>query len=211
LLDLHRKLEKLAETYPIALDGPLLLKDKELDLGANEPKVDLNEGIKFHQMKDYENAWDCFEENAKLGNPIAKYWQGYYLYNGYLKIDKELAYKLFKEVADDNDIEEYQGTVSDDQYQNAISDAPYRYAVSLLNDASKRVENRDKIIHYLELAKENNNPEAMYLLGDIYVNGKLQMEKDIKLGLEYLNLTLKHNGPSRGDAINLLKKFSEKS
>ncbi|CAG8832911.1 17340_t:CDS:1, partial [Gigaspora margarita] len=171
----------------------------------------LNEGIRCHQKKEYENAWKCFEENANFGNPIAKYWQGYYLFNGYLKTDKELAYKLFKEVADTDDVEEYQDTVSDEQYQNAISDAPYRYAVSLLNDANKRVENRDKILHYLELAKNNNNPEAMYLLGDIYVNGKLKMEKDIKLGKEYLNLTLKHSGPIREDAINLLKEVNEKN
>ncbi|CAG8647724.1 10083_t:CDS:1, partial [Dentiscutata heterogama] len=45
--------------------------------------------------------------------------------------DKELSYKLFKEVADN--VEEYQDT---------ISEAPYQYAISLLDDTNKGVENR---------------------------------------------------------------------
>ncbi|KAF0366316.1 HCP-like protein [Gigaspora margarita] len=35
----------------------------------------LEEGIRLHQSKQYKKAWQCFEENANLGNLKAKYWQ----------------------------------------------------------------------------------------------------------------------------------------
>ncbi|CAG8640854.1 9037_t:CDS:2, partial [Dentiscutata heterogama] len=207
LVKLHRKLEKLAKEYPIPFNRPLLLRDKELDLGACE-EVDLDKGIEFHKKREYESAWKCFEENADFGDPVAKYWQGYYLFNGYfVEKDEEKANKFFKEVADNDEI--YWHVDSDAQYQNAVSDASYRYAVSLLNDEKKREENRDEIIKYLELANKKKNPDAMYCLGNIYVNGKLKVEQNVDLGLQYLNSALKHNFSDREKVVDLLNKFSK--
>ncbi|RIB15742.1 kinase-like domain-containing protein [Gigaspora rosea] len=110
---LYRKLEKLAMNYPISPFERQLLEDKKLDFEGEDNDdapsfnfvMDLAKGIELHNQKDYKNAWKCFKENADLGNLSAKYWKGYYLYNGYdgiVEKDQTSAMELFKE-ASDND------------------------------------------------------------------------------------------------------------
>ncbi|KAF0519599.1 kinase-like protein [Gigaspora margarita] len=208
-------LEGLAITYPIpnTSNAPSgLLPDKSLDFDGtitskvkdslmpnfseefsiNEedfinPVKSLEEGIKFHRSRNFEEAWKCFDENAKLGDSLAKYWKGYYLYEGYfVDKNKEQANKLFKEAAD-----------------NEIPDAQYRYAVSLY-PGIKNETIRKEFVHYLKLAADNKHPDAMRNLGDIYVKGKLKVVQNKELGLKYLKFAARENDQQAIDILNKL-------
>ncbi|KAF0366313.1 kinase-like protein [Gigaspora margarita] len=89
--------------------------------------IPLEEGIRHLQSKQYKKAWQCFEENANLGNLKAKYWQGYYLYHEYSfviqYIEKEK--QLYKEAANSDH-----------------SDAQYQYVALLLQDLKKEENNK---------------------------------------------------------------------
>ncbi|KAF0540942.1 HCP-like protein [Gigaspora margarita] len=111
IVKLNRKLEKLSVTYPIIPSDQMLLKDKVLNFdGMIEEDnpifnfISLEKGIELYAKRNHKCAWKCFEENAKLSNVLAKYWQGYYLYFGYyvVEIDKEQAKQFFKEAADND-------------------------------------------------------------------------------------------------------------
>ncbi|KAF0400564.1 kinase-like protein [Gigaspora margarita] len=183
--ELQRVLEQLAVNYPISPDAPVLLTDKSLKLAVH-PKsesdstfIPLDRGINLHKKRDHANAWRCFTENAKLGDNTAKYWQGYYLCHGYGVVEKDerRAIELFKDAAD-----------------NDHPDAQFRYAVLLLNNLkneqniTRKNELCGEILHYFKLAANNKNYDAIYHLGDIYLNGKLNVEKNKELGKEYLKL-----------------------
>ncbi|CAG8762086.1 4238_t:CDS:2, partial [Dentiscutata heterogama] len=87
-------------------------------------------------------------------------------------------------------------------------DAQYRYAALLLSDLKKEENNKKiyckEILHYFKLAADNNHIDATYCMGDIYARGKLQVQQNKELGLEYLKLAAK-NGHQK--AINLLKEL----
>ncbi|KAF0531738.1 kinase-like protein [Gigaspora margarita] len=208
--NLHQKLEELIETYPILND--ISLNKKTVDVNkmntariikpvTPEPEIHssfipLEEGIRLHQSKQYKKAWQCFEENANLGNLKAKYWQGYYLYHEYGVVaqDIEKAKQLYKEAANGDH-----------------PDAQYRYAALLLQDLKKEDNNKEdyckEILHYFKLAADHNHVDAIYCMGDIYARGKLQVQQDKQnreLGLEYLKLAAKHK---HAKAINLLKEL----
>ncbi|KAF0543501.1 kinase-like protein [Gigaspora margarita] len=158
---------------------------KFYDIEIKEP-TPLNEGIKIHQSinkkgpeeeikKMRKQAWECFEENAKLGNPVAKYWKGYYLWEGYyVDKNKEDAMKLFKEAADNN-----------------VPGAQLRYAFALLPDPPSTPitkQTQEEFIKYLTFAADNCNPFALFHLGDMYLSGKFQVKKDRDLAIRKLKL-----------------------
>ncbi|KAF0458747.1 kinase-like protein [Gigaspora margarita] len=202
---------RLATTYPIpiTLNAPSgLLPDRTVtskvkdslmpkfseefsinDEDFIDPVKSLEEGIKLHRNRNFEEAWKCFDENAKLGDSLAKYWKGYYLYEGYfVDQNKEQANILFKEAAD-----------------NDIPDAQYRYAVSLYPGIKNEIIRRE-FLHYLKLASDNKHPDAMRNLGDIYVKGKLKVVQNKELGLKYLKLAARENDQQ---AIEILNKLNE--
>ncbi|KAF0501093.1 kinase-like protein [Gigaspora margarita] len=219
IAELSYKLDELAEKYPLPHDMPLLLQNKELELKIenqinqvitesllpifvddpeeiieeNDIILSLEDGYKLHRIKKHEDAWKCFIQNSEL--PSAKYWQGYYYYNGYF-VEKDLdkARNLFKEAADENHTE-----------------AQIRYAAMLFpkkdDDESAKDKNTQEIIHYLKLAAENKTIDAMYYLGDIYLNGKLKVPKDKERGLSYLKLAAKSNNKR---ALETLEKLGIK-
>ncbi|CAG8772331.1 23271_t:CDS:2 [Gigaspora margarita] len=225
IMKLNTILDDMSVKYPIPPNLPLLLNDKTYDFDGKKeskqtitdtssslPKFDddfeiidfndpsdflvpLTKGIEYHKNKDHKSAWDCFKQHANLGDPLAKYWQGYYYYNGYV-VEKDLsqAKKLFKEAADDNHPE-----------------SQYRYAVMQLHslkstdDEATKKKNCNEIVHYLKLAADNMNIDAMFYLGDIYMNGKLRTKQNKEIGLEYLKLAAKNNSER---AINMLKQLN---
>ncbi|CAG8736643.1 1383_t:CDS:2, partial [Acaulospora morrowiae] len=78
-------------------DGPVL--------GDEVPVLilPLEEGIDAHKRKERKKAWECFEIHAELGDPLAKFWKGYYLSEGYCTQKRpEEALALYKEAADAN-------------------------------------------------------------------------------------------------------------
>ncbi|CAG8545712.1 10876_t:CDS:2 [Diversispora eburnea] len=81
-----------------------LLPDKELDLdGSLSRTVSISdEGIAAHKKNEHTKAWECFSAHAELNNALAKYWKGYYLWEGVeVEKDRKQACELFKEAADD--------------------------------------------------------------------------------------------------------------
>ncbi|RIB28495.1 kinase-like domain-containing protein [Gigaspora rosea] len=122
LSKLFIRLEKLHTTYPanalgLLENGALELTEKDkliekdklpefndefvINDDFSKPLLSLDEGITLHKKKDHAGAWKCFNDNSELGSPLAKYWKGYYLYEGYyVQKDINLANMLFKEAAD---------------------------------------------------------------------------------------------------------------
>ena len=147
----------------------------------------LDEGIRAHKAKDYKTAWTCFQANAALNNSGAKYWKGYYLWEGHGGYkDRELAAQLFKEAADEG-----------------VPDAQLRYAFSLVENKTKF--NKEEFIKYLRLAAENSNPTAQFNLGDMYLNGKLGVPKDKELGIKYLKLAALNRHPKANEVLKKMK------
>ncbi|RIB21201.1 hypothetical protein C2G38_2177351 [Gigaspora rosea] len=95
---------------PLTTETVIKTSSNRLSMGENEDKDkiqddDLNGSI-YILFKNYcemlldLQLWKCFKENADLGNLSAKYWKGYYLYNGYdgvVEKDQTSAMELFKE------------------------------------------------------------------------------------------------------------------
>ncbi|CAI2166719.1 19772_t:CDS:10 [Funneliformis geosporum] len=131
----------------------------------------LRDGIAAHKRNEWDTAWECFNAHAELGNTTAKYWKGYYLWEGYsCQKDRVEASKLYKAAADDG-----------------FPDAQLRYAFSLIDNPGIKF-NKKIFIEYLIKASDNNSSTAQFNLGDLYFNGKMGVTKDVSLGKKYLNL-----------------------
>lgn len=168
--------------------------DKEMELyfpknDIYEPSIiTIEEGISAHIDHDRESAWRCFNYHADLGNMLAKYWKGYYLWEGYgCGKDKFKAAKLFKEAAD-----------------YGIPEAQLRYAFTHIAEDSINKENNQLFLRYITLAADNNNTTAQYNLGDMYYNGKLGVEKDQELGLKLIQIAAQNEQPKAMDFLNNL-------
>ncbi|CAG8852535.1 18775_t:CDS:2, partial [Gigaspora margarita] len=179
LTNLHSILEALAVKYPTSpTQTPLQDKPKNfvrpmgeenLSVCFEMPVTPLEKGIKFHQAKDYKNAWKGFEENANL--------------------DIKLAKKLFKEAADNNHIiaqvryavallsdlrkDDDEATKEDNRnqilhYFKLAAEKENADAMYYLGDiyvhgklkVQQNNENRDLGIKYLKLAADNNHENA---------------------------------------------------
>ncbi|RHZ64398.1 hypothetical protein Glove_325g2 [Diversispora epigaea] len=198
LQNIFINLVQLVDEYctPDKESAPVILPDKKLDLpdfDINEISqiIPLEEGISAHKRNEYQVAWDCFVAHADLDNAIAKYWQGYYLWEGIeVEKDREQASRLFKEAADDE-----------------IVDAQFRYALSLVNNPPVKFD-REIFLKYMTKAADNNNPAAQFNLGEVYLHGKLGNKKDKEFGIKYLKLAALNNHPK---AKELLEKLGIKS
>ncbi|CAG8802585.1 15704_t:CDS:2 [Gigaspora margarita] len=212
---LDKKLEKLSVNYPIPIDEPLLEKNETLDFEGgdkDEPVfyknlsekslfveykqlnsstiIPFEEGIEYHKKKNHTKAWECFKENAEIGNKEAKFWKGYYLTHGYgiVTPDPEQAMKLFKEAADYAD------------HKN--SDAMYSLGDIYFNGKLRVEKNEQLGLEYLKSAASLENDKALFFLGDIYLNGKFGLEKNEQRGLGYLKSAAKFKNEK---AISILQ------
>jgi len=153
-----------------------------------EEIISLDEGITAHRTNDKEKAWKCFEAHAKLDNPQAIYWKGYYLWEGYVVAkDRKKAAELFKKAADDG-----------------IADAQLRYAFCMVNSEGIKFD-KELFMHYLILSADNGNPSARYNLADVYLNGKLGIPKNEQEGVRYLRLAALKDQPKARDMLRALK------
>jgi hypothetical protein len=204
-------LQELYEKHVLQRGSPLLRpKMNEIDeslhnlsitdrnIGPLPPKVTpviplspFKEGLLAHKEKNYEKAWKCFEEHAKVGDILAKYWQGYYYLEGkYVDKNHSKAKELFKDAADGGN-----------------ADAQLRYAFCLI-DKENEIMDYDNFLKYLKMSADKNNPTALYNLGEIYLQGKMGIEKDKSKGIQYLRLAALHDQPKakeilKGNNINL--------
>ncbi|CAB4398666.1 unnamed protein product [Rhizophagus irregularis] len=166
-------------------DLPEFEDDFSLDSIPEIPTLD--DGISAHKKKETTKAWDIFCEHTNLGSTKAKYWKGYYLWEGYAgQKDRKQASTLFKEAADDG-----------------LADAQLRYAFSLVGNQGSKFD-RKVFIEYLTKAAENQNSTAQFNLGDLYLNGKLGVPQNVELGKKYLRLAALTNQPK---AIEILQKL----
>jgi len=135
-----------------------------------KPLLRFAEGLTAHEKGEYEKAWECFNLHASIENSRAKYWKAYYLRNGiHVQKNHEEAVKLFKEAAD-----------------GGVPEAQYYYAESLIeNDTLK---NSEEFIRYLTLATHNNNTNAFFTLGSVYVKGTYGITVDKEKGKHFLRL-----------------------
>ncbi|RIA93661.1 hypothetical protein C1645_735343 [Glomus cerebriforme] len=136
------------------------------------PMMKLEDGITAHKNGDRKKAFECFSKHAEINNKVAKYWLGYYYWEGYV-VEKKLtkAVELFKEAAD-----------------KGVPDAQLRYAFALSDKNSPLKFNLEEFVKYLTMAADNGNTAAQFNLGDLYYNGKLGIVKDTDKGLSYLKL-----------------------
>ncbi|CAG8626545.1 10003_t:CDS:2, partial [Diversispora eburnea] len=172
----------------ISDEGGLDLPDMDMDFNINEiPQIiTLEEGIAAHKKNEHTKAYRCFSAHAELNNATAKYWKGYYLWEGIgVEKDRKQACELFKESADDE-----------------IADAQLRYAFSLVNNPPVKFD-PDIFLKYITKAADNKNPTAQFNLGEIYLHGKLG-KKDEKLGKKYLRLAALNNQPKAKEALQKL-------
>ncbi|CAG8786267.1 21556_t:CDS:2 [Gigaspora margarita] len=137
----------------------------------------LEDGIKLSNQnteESREKAWRYFEYHADiLNNFKAKYYKGFYLLEGYGKVKKDpkKAKKLFKEAAD-----------------NDITKAQYYYACLIAKEAANNPSLVEECIMYLEKAAGNESPDALFSLGNIYYDGKLNIQKDKEKGIKYYKM-----------------------
>jgi hypothetical protein len=143
----------------------------------------LSDGIEYHNSKakksksdqDYKICWECFKSHENLGNKMAKYWMGLYLREGfYVEKDQIKAKKLFKDAAD-----------------SGITEAQLEYAFAYnLNDPNLPFDKKETW-KYLNKAAKNNNPTALYHLGNAYYSGnrKMEISQDKEKGIRYLKLS----------------------
>ncbi|CAG8622665.1 5611_t:CDS:2 [Rhizophagus irregularis] len=134
-------------------------------------------------------AFECFEKHAEINNKVAKYWLGYYYWEGYV-VDKNLdkAVELFKEAAD-----------------KGVPDAQLRYAFALSDKNGPLKYNLEEFVKYLTMAADNGNTAAQFNLGDLYFNGKLGISKDEEKGLSYLKLAAIKGQPKARAMLDKLK------
>ncbi|CAG8807443.1 815_t:CDS:2, partial [Gigaspora margarita] len=141
--------------------------------------IPLEKGVEFHKNRDHKAALKCFEENANLGNPLAKYWLGYYLTYGYkvIKIDREQRKKtiiLKRSNEKMNEIREEHKRL----FNNTSEYEKLRAKCMKLLDPKNREEIciYEEKNHYLELKKVieiPNNEEA-----EIIKNSRIKFEID---------------------------------
>ncbi|RIB30986.1 hypothetical protein C2G38_1508 [Gigaspora rosea] len=183
LYEYHHNDEK-KEILPVGDDNFMLVDEM----------ISVDQAIEEHRKPDgnKQKAWESFKYYAKLGDIMAKYWVGYYLYHSILPEHKENRQEnfqhaaiLFKEAAD-----------------HGIVEAQLRYGFCLRQGDGVPV-NRDEAMRYFKLVADNGNPTAMYNVGSAYWIGK-GVIKDREIGSKYLRTAAKKD---QHNAIAMCKKL----
>ncbi|CAG8707548.1 31417_t:CDS:2, partial [Gigaspora margarita] len=208
--DILKRLERLYKNYypkikPHSKDRTDSDSDDSNDEGDNNFEFEfkkfeistLEDSIRLFNQdteESREQAWRCFEYHADtLNNFKAKYYKGLYLLKGYGKVQKDpnKAKELFKEAADDG-----------------VTKAQYYYACLIAKEAEEAANNPSLVkecILYLEKAAVNESPDAFFSLGNIYYEGKLNIQQDIKKSIQHYKMAAV-NGHS--EAIKKLKELN---
>ncbi|GBC04545.1 hypothetical protein RclHR1_05730001, partial [Rhizophagus clarus] len=161
---LFNNLENLSSLIPDSSSRGLNLKKGDMEVTPTEllpgdtagqmdkfilPMMKLEDGITAHKMGEQKKAFECFKKHAEINNKVAKYWLGYYYWEGCV-VEKNLvkAIELFKEAAD-----------------KGVPDAQLRYAFALLDENSPLKFNLEEFVKYLTMAADNGNTAAQFNLG----------------------------------------------
>ncbi|KAF0532039.1 kinase-like protein [Gigaspora margarita] len=127
----------------------------------------------MHQNKDYDGAWECFNQNAELNNPLAKFWLGYYLLYGHYHEQKDpiKARQLFKE-ADEHNHSEAQcryavSLLTAGNSENPSIDAMYYLGDIYVGGKLRVKKDEERGLNYLRVAASNQNERAIALLAKL--------------------------------------------
>uniref|UniRef100_U9UUE1 HCP-like protein n=1 Tax=Rhizophagus irregularis (strain DAOM 181602 / DAOM 197198 / MUCL 43194) TaxID=747089 RepID=U9UUE1_RHIID len=166
----------------------------------------LEDGILAHKIGDRKKAFECFEKHAEINNKVAKYWLGYYYWEGYV-VDKNLEdFVKYLTMAANNGNSAAQFNLGDLYFNGKLgiskdeekglsylklaaikgqpkAHAQLRYAFSAIN---KEKINIKGFLKFLKMSANEGNALALFNLGDVYLNGKFGIEKDENLGIKYL-------------------------
>ncbi|CAI2183004.1 18426_t:CDS:2, partial [Funneliformis geosporum] len=157
-------------------------QDDELPDFGSFGYMTLSEAEKQHKSNgDKVAAYKCFEAYSKLDQIKAKYWKAYYISKGFdeshlsPKDKDKIAAGLFKEVADDDEANEF-------------PEAKLRYGDCLYND--KGVEkNISEALEYFVKAADNGLRVAMYNAGQLYYSD-IAGKKDQQKAIHYMKLAV---------------------
>ncbi|CAI2179866.1 5180_t:CDS:2 [Funneliformis geosporum] len=190
-------LQKLYEKHVLRVSPHLRPKEEVIDVDEDIhnlsildhdkrviPLTPFKEGLVAHKKHEFKKAWNCFEEHAKVGDILAKYWQGYYYLEGKC-VEKDLkkAKELFKEAADGGN-----------------ADAQLRYAFCLIDKENEHID-YTKFLKYLKMSADNDNSTALYNLGEMYFNGRMGVETDQVKGIQYLKLAALKGQPKAKEIL----------
>ncbi|CAG8835415.1 16641_t:CDS:2, partial [Racocetra persica] len=109
----------------------------------------------LHNKGKYDEAFVQFEQLAQNDDPLALYYTGLYLYEGTygsIKRDVIRALQFFLRSA-----------------KHGKSQSKYKYAYACLTGPYYSFEEG---INYLKMAMKDNDPDALYMASQIYLNGE---------------------------------------
>ena len=144
-------------------------------------------GINYHEKGDYKNAYERFLRGAAYGYAPAMYYMGIYYINGYgVEQNDATAYGFFKKAAGKGDLQATDALAT--CYLNGygveknLSEAFKYYTTaaergfsksqaalgSMYNNGTGVEQNAEKAIYWYNLAAEQDEPLALYYVGEYY-------------------------------------------
>ncbi|CAG8460695.1 12756_t:CDS:2 [Ambispora gerdemannii] len=157
------------------------------------------EALELHNKKMFDKAFPIFEECVKSGEHVneAKYFIGLYMimeYDGIKKDEKDDKASIY-----------LRESASAEPRHSYTTKAQYWYAYSCLTVTGDSYD-KDNGLIYLMKAVDAKNKDALYLYGEILMNGKHDQPKDLALAEKYLKeaKSLGHK-----EAMAKLKKLTE--
>ncbi|RUP45623.1 Cwf15/Cwc15 cell cycle control protein-domain-containing protein [Jimgerdemannia flammicorona] len=141
------------------VDDSDLLSDDELDIRVTaQVVVPIEQGLAAHKARNYHEAWNCFNQNARIGNADGNYWVGYYISKGLAGQTKNVAegVRYWQIAADAGHV-----------------DAQFRYGASLMTGEGVARRDSQKGFEYLSKAAEAGNVAARFNVGDILFTGSV--------------------------------------
>ena len=150
-------------------------------LKGEHPDALYNLGNIYYEQCNYKKAMHCFEVASENGDPSATYWLGYAYHRGLsatidnrieviVKSDPKRAMYFLQKAADAG-------------HNGARVYLAQAYRSS--DDSLQLEQDHEKMWEYLGLAVDDNDGEALYIVGDMHFNGSDGKDVDYGKALEY--------------------------
>ena len=154
-------------------------------LKGNHPDGLYNLGNIYYEKQDYEKAVSYFEKASNVGDPSATFWLGYAYHRGIEAVSNEGNNDTANMVVDMDPKKAFDllNKAANDGHNGARIYLAQAYRSS---DEMLQIEKNDeKMWEYLNIAIDENDGEALYIVGDMYFNGSDGKEIDYRRALEY--------------------------
>ncbi|CAG8450646.1 11708_t:CDS:2 [Acaulospora morrowiae] len=145
------------------------------------------EAVSLHEQQRFEEAFPLFLHIAQEGNPLASYYAGLYLYEGNYGIERDeiQALQFLQKSAVGGNVR-----------------GRYMYANACLYGT---YHSRKEGLKYLIKSANKNDPDALYMLSQIYKNGEHGYEIEYDKYEEYLKKAA-DNGSTKAQREIAIKK-----